>query len=248
MNNGSKTFRSALGGYNREDVNAYIKETDLKHAAELEELKKALDAAKAESAGFAASVQAAVLERDAARERAHADMIAAAELTKAKDGEIAELTKRLNLLKAETEAQVNVINSLREEKSALSAQIDENRNAVENTKKDAEENKIALTRAEADAEGMKNTITGYELRARSRIKKRDQLQEEFSQWLEVLEAALADRSGMNAPSAQARVLSAARSSQELYDAICKLKKASAYAGGNVSVAAVCGWLVWALRI
>jgi len=150
MNNGSKTFRSALGGYNREDVNAYIKETDLKHAAELEELKKALDAAKAESAGFAASVQAAVLERDAARERAHADMIAAAELTKAKDGEIAELTKRLNLLKAETEAQVNVINSLREEKSALSAQIDENRNAVENTKKDAEE-KIRAIRSECEA-------------------------------------------------------------------------------------------------
>ena len=123
MNNGAKSFRSALGGYNREDVNGYIKETDLKHAAELEEMKKALDEAKAESAGYAASVQAAVLERDAARERAHADMIAAAELTRAKDVEIAELTKRLNLLKAETEAQANVISSLREEKSALSAQL-----------------------------------------------------------------------------------------------------------------------------
>ena len=77
--------------------------------------------------------------------------------------------------------------------------------------------------------------------------KREQLLEEFAQWLEVLEAALADRSGMHAPMAQARSLSMARSSQELYDAICKLKKASTYAGGNVSVAAVCGWLVWALR-
>ena len=77
--------------------------------------------------------------------------------------------------------------------------------------------------------------------------KREQFQEELAQWLEVLEAALADRSGMNAPTAQARQLSMARSSQELYDAINKLKKASTYAGGNVSVAAVCGWLVWALR-
>ena len=77
--------------------------------------------------------------------------------------------------------------------------------------------------------------------------KREQFQEELAQWLEVLEAALADRSGMNAPTAQARQLSMARSSQELYDAITKLKKASTYAGGNVSVAAVCGWLVWALR-
>ena len=150
MNNGAKSFRSALGGYNREDVNGYIKETDLKHAAELEEMKKALDDAKAESAGYAASFQAAVLERDAARERAHADMIAAAELTKAKDGEIAELTKRLNLLKAETEAQANVISSLREEKSALSAQIDESRDTVEKAKKEAED-KLRTIRAEYEA-------------------------------------------------------------------------------------------------
>ena len=77
--------------------------------------------------------------------------------------------------------------------------------------------------------------------------KRDQLIDTFAQWLEVLEAALADRSGMHAPSAQARLLSAGRSSQELYDAITHLKKASLYAGGNVSPAAICGWLVWALR-
>ena len=77
--------------------------------------------------------------------------------------------------------------------------------------------------------------------------KRDQLIDTFAQWLEVLEAALADRSGMHAPSAQARLLSAGRSSQELFDAIAHLKKASTYAGGNVSTAAICGWLVWALR-
>ena len=77
--------------------------------------------------------------------------------------------------------------------------------------------------------------------------KRDQLLEELARWQEILEAALADRSGMQAASSQARLLSTARSSQELFDAICKLKKASAYAGGNVSPAAICGWLVWALR-
>ena len=77
--------------------------------------------------------------------------------------------------------------------------------------------------------------------------KRDQLQEILTQWLEVLTAALADRSGIRAPSAQARQLSMGRSSQELYDAICAIKKALTYAGGNVSPAAICGWLVWALR-
>lgn len=77
--------------------------------------------------------------------------------------------------------------------------------------------------------------------------KRDQLQEVLTQWLEVLTAALADRSGIRAPSAQARQLSMGRSSQELYDAICAIKKALTYAGGNISPAAICGWLVWALR-
>ena len=77
--------------------------------------------------------------------------------------------------------------------------------------------------------------------------KRDQLVEILNQWLELLEAALADRSGITAPSAQSRRLSAGRSSQELLNAIRALKKAAAYAQGNVSPAAICGWLVWALR-
>lgn len=77
--------------------------------------------------------------------------------------------------------------------------------------------------------------------------KRDQLVEILSQWLELLEAALAHRSGMNAVSSLARLLSAERSSQELLAAIRALKKASAYAQGNISPAALCGWLMWELR-
>ena len=78
--------------------------------------------------------------------------------------------------------------------------------------------------------------------------KRDQLVEILGQWLEVLEAALADRSGMRAVSAQARRLSGSRSSQELLAAIRVLKKASEYAQGNISPAAICGALVWELRL
>lgn len=77
--------------------------------------------------------------------------------------------------------------------------------------------------------------------------KRDQLIGILSQWLEILESALAARSGMGAASAQSRALSAARSSQELMDAIHDLKKALTYAQGNISPAAICGWLEWALR-
>ena len=77
--------------------------------------------------------------------------------------------------------------------------------------------------------------------------KRDSLLDILSQWLDVLEGALAARSGMTAVSAQSRLLSGSRSSQELMDAIRHIKKASAYAQGNVSPAAICGWLMWALR-
>ena len=77
--------------------------------------------------------------------------------------------------------------------------------------------------------------------------KRDSLLDILSQWLDVLEGALAARSGMTAVSAQSRQLSGSRSSQELMDAIRHIKKASAYAQGNVSPAAICGWLMWALR-
>ena len=36
-------FRNALGGYNKEDVNRYIKETDLANAARLDTLQKQMD-------------------------------------------------------------------------------------------------------------------------------------------------------------------------------------------------------------
>lgn len=151
MNNGKTAFRSQLGGYNREDVNAYIKETDLKHAAELEDMKQALETIQTETDRQRDAAQSAIAERDAIRAQSNADMIAAAELTKAKDAEIAELNKRLHLMKAETDAQTNVINSLREEKSALSAQLDETKAAAEKENKAAEE-KIKAVRTEYEAQ------------------------------------------------------------------------------------------------
>ena len=77
--------------------------------------------------------------------------------------------------------------------------------------------------------------------------KRDALVEELNQWVQVLQSALICRSGMPAVSPQARALSSQRSSPELLAAIGQLQKAIEYAQGNVSPAAVCGWLEWALR-
>ena len=77
--------------------------------------------------------------------------------------------------------------------------------------------------------------------------KRDQLIPILRQWIAALEGALVHRSGIRATTPRASQLSTARSSQELMRAIEELQKAAEYAQGNVSPAAICGWLVWALR-
>ena len=77
--------------------------------------------------------------------------------------------------------------------------------------------------------------------------KRDQAIPALQQWLMVLEEALACRSGMAAISPMASQIAAQRGSQELIQATQNLQKAIEYAQSNVSVAAICGWLQWALR-
>ena len=77
--------------------------------------------------------------------------------------------------------------------------------------------------------------------------KRDALAEILQQWIELLESALASRSGIHAISARARELSRLRTAPELYRAVGKLKQALDYTLSNVSPAAVCGWLTWELR-
>lgn len=77
--------------------------------------------------------------------------------------------------------------------------------------------------------------------------KRDALAEILADWLDLLESALASRSGIHALSAQARELAQLRTGSELHDGVLCLKKALEYTQSNVSPAAICGWLAWALR-
>ncbi len=77
--------------------------------------------------------------------------------------------------------------------------------------------------------------------------KRDQALPEWQGWLLLLESALACHAGQPAASALARQLSDSRSSWELMEAIRNLQKIIEYAQGNVSVAAICGYLQWTLR-
>lgn len=77
--------------------------------------------------------------------------------------------------------------------------------------------------------------------------KRDQIIPLLQQWLELLEGALACRAGMPGVDPLSRTLSANRTSQDLMQAVSCLQKAIEYAQGNCSIAAICGYLSWALR-
>ena len=77
--------------------------------------------------------------------------------------------------------------------------------------------------------------------------KRDALIPALQAWLELLEQALLVRSGFQALTPEAAAIGANRSPRDLMACCAALKKAMEYAQGNVSCAAVCGWLTWELR-
>ena len=77
--------------------------------------------------------------------------------------------------------------------------------------------------------------------------KRDQAIPEWQVWLQLLTDAITCHAGQKAASPLARQLSESRSTEELMQAVTTLQKIIEYAQGNISVAAICGFLQWALR-
>jgi len=92
-----------------------------------------------------------------------------------------------------------------------------------------------------DALGITTVLVGMEKW------KRDQAIPQWQVWLQTLQSALTCQAGQKATSPLARQLAAARSSRELMEAVEVLQKVIEYAQGNVSIAAICGYLQWALR-
>ena len=77
--------------------------------------------------------------------------------------------------------------------------------------------------------------------------KRDHLEQILTQWLQLLQQALMCRSGLPVLSKEAAALAGRRSPQDIRAAMDHLKKTVQYLQSNVSPAAVCGYLEWALR-
>ncbi len=77
--------------------------------------------------------------------------------------------------------------------------------------------------------------------------KRDQLIALLQQWVAVLTGALRCASGAGGDTWHARQIAAAVTAPELARAVDEIKKCTEYLQGNVSPAAVCGYLTFALR-
>ena len=103
------------------------------------------------------------------------------------------------------------------------------------------------TRAFGNAFAQRNVLALLNVLVPMEKWKREALIEELQAWTELLEDALRDRCGGTASVPAAKVLGEMRSARDFTLAIACLKKAMEYAQGNVSPAAVCGYLAWALR-
>ncbi len=93
----------------------------------------------------------------------------------------------------------------------------------------------------------KDTIGLAQFWARMEKQKRDPFLEAIGSYLQLLQNALSCRSGLNGISQQVVNMSQQVSSSRLLESIRVLQTATEYAQANVSVAAICGWLQWALR-
>ena len=103
------------------------------------------------------------------------------------------------------------------------------------------------TKAFCDAYAARNAAGILQVLAPMEKWKRDVLIPELDRWAALLQDALVCRAGSDTVSRQGRLLGTARSARELMAALTAVQKAKQYAQGNVSPAAVCGYLVWALR-
>ena len=103
------------------------------------------------------------------------------------------------------------------------------------------------TRQFARCYGAKDTFGLIQLLVPMEKWKRDALIPALGQWMELLQQAMVARSGLPAAMKEASAIAGSRSPRELMHGCEVLKKAMEYAQGNVSCAAVCGWLAWELR-
>ena len=99
---------------------------------------------------------------------------------------------------------------------------------------------LAKALADSDSLGVLQVLTPLEKW------NRDALIPLVQSWGQLLESALVCRAGGTAANPAARELAKHRTGRDLHDALLAVQKATEYLQANVSPAAVCGYLLWAL--
>ena len=140
-----KMFRSALSGYNKDDVNRYILETDRKYREEMDKLNRDVEDMGKINIGLADKNEK-LEEKNAEITTRLAEM--EAELAELKTEKktlmesVQDLTKKNDFYKAQTEAQNEVLTKSREEKNVLAEKVEaltsESRNKDEQIRLNAE--------------------------------------------------------------------------------------------------------------
>ena len=106
-----KNFRSALGGYNKEDVNQFIKETDLAFSAKEQDWNQKLAALEEELNSLNAIKASLEEELNAVREKHNADL----QKLEAQKAEMEDMQKHIAIYKEQADAQNVMIDNLKKE-------------------------------------------------------------------------------------------------------------------------------------
>ena len=171
-----KKFRNAMGGYNKEDVNAYIKETDLQNSAVQEELNHQITALRAD-------LEALQLAKEQweSKENEYTSCIQKLqEQSSDKDRQLSEqesalqdLQKHTDVLRTQMESQNTVIETLQGEKGQLEEEVTALKESLRSSeaKADALEQKLAemQTQMEAAAAEMQHALEAEKMRAEEEI-------------------------------------------------------------------------------
>ena len=124
---GAKMFRTQMGGFHKDDVNNYIKDIDIKHSEEIEKLTEKIAKLEAEIASYNEKCSA-LMEGNARlleeKNNAEKTAVDAESIISEKDAQIADISKKLDFYKTESEAQINVMNNLKTENKRLATELE----------------------------------------------------------------------------------------------------------------------------
>lgn len=186
-------FRSALGGYNKDDVNRYIKETDLANAARLDALQKQLDEVTDSFDHARKEIFDLTTDKNELTQKLTDSTTQAAEKENelaVQEATIRDLQKRLEVARAQNDAQNTVIDKLKKESAATSAQLMEYTAKIETLEK--EKAAAATEIASLTAEKEKTIAACAETEKAAKMSVQSAIESEEIKWRNQLEAAVAE--------------------------------------------------------